>query len=213
MKKVVKFSFISIGILLLTACTPHSTAISKFENAPFSNNLFSWQQEKYCPFIDELLTSEIRCSFAQVTSFDDGDPSNPEWYFRHDDKDFTKDKEISGLDLTMYLRLGNFPASKDVAEKYWAEATKFYKEKAEYTLEPFVIDGKKAWKIMQYIDGDIPKLSGNQTHFSHIDGVYLIEKDEKSFYTIRIMLTSDTPEKVRAYQAEADQFISSIKWK
>ena len=221
MKFFIKFIFLTISIFLFTACTNQSTTISKFNSTQLLNSLFAWQQEKYCPFEDELLTSEVRCNFLQVTVFEDGDPSNPEWYFRHDDKDFRKDKEISGLDLTMYSRFGKtFPTTKNEAEKYWIEATKFYSDKLEYTIESMLIDGKKAWKIMQYLDGEIPNIdgeisvsAGHKKHFSHIDGVYLIEKDKKIIYSIKVTLSSDSLEKVRAYEAEADHFISSMKWK
>lgn len=215
MKLPIQFFIVGILILTFASCNLQSSTIDMFENVELSYDLFSWQQDEYCPFEDELFISEIRCSFEKRTEFSIYDPKSPEWYFRYYDEEFNENNlELSGINIIMNSnRRHTFPMNKDEAEKYWAEFMKFYPEKPEYTLESLLIDEKSAWKMMLYTDGDISLPSREEKHSSIIMGQYLLEKDNESIYLILVSIMSDSPEKVVAYQAEADHFISSLRWK
>lgn len=88
-----------------------------------------------------------------VTSFDDGDPSNPLWYVRQTDKDFSEDKELSSLDVSMYIQASKtFPTSQEDIKTYWHEATKYRPYQPEPTIEPLSIDSTKGWEILEFTD-------------------------------------------------------------
>jgi len=212
MKFPVHFFCIGILIFVFTGCNEQSLTISPFEDVELSNDLFSWQQEEYCPFEGILLTSEIRCSF-DFRVYTDGMPPDPYWYIRHYDKEITDDiKAASGMHLVMdSTRSRTFPSSNEEFEKFLTDNAQFYAVKPEYSS--LTIDGKKAWKIMQYSDGDISLPSGEEWHSSGVIGEYILEKDDQSIYVITVLLMSDSPEKIVAYQAEVDHFMSSIQWK
>lgn len=207
--------------------------ISILNSSAISENLFNWQKDKYCSFGNEVLSFETRCGFKVVTSFEDDYLSNQLWYVRQDDRNFMKDKELSSLDLSMYLIRGKvFPTSRGAALAYLQEITKFYKpvpvieqlsikglllywhelmsyNKIAPIIKEISINGKKAWKLIDFVDSELP---GGQ-HVSFALGGIIIEHEGDFIYGLNILSASDSLDKVSAYLRESDHIVNSIVWK
>lgn len=173
----------------------------------FSQDSFTWQGDDYCLFEDEIVDFETRCGFQVVTDFEDGDPSNPEWYVRQTDKMDIANSELSSLDVSMYHRYGDeFPVSEEEAEVYWEGYIKYLAPDGRAVIEDAVINGKNARKITIQTKQENGELSVSMEQL-------VIEDKENFVYTINIRASSNSWKKLQTYLKESDRLIESISWR